>query len=102
MKKNEYLQGTVQNLTESLGQGNRLPNKRIDDYCSSHQRRRIQQISKSCGDSFQWLQNQGYIPVSVSAVSMSMSRYEDEVNQDDVDMVDMTLYVVQYFARCLP
>ena len=112
-KENESLQETVQNLLKSQCQGaGSLPqtDKCMDDYCSSHQRR---QISKSCSDSLQWLQNQGYIPVSVSAVSMStgktelidlrnealaeLFRYEDEVNEDDVDMTDMTLYVKDWY-----
>lgn len=54
-----------------------------------------------------------YIPVSVSAVSMStgktesidlrsealaeLFRYEDEVKEDDVDMIDMTLYVKDWY-----
>jgi hypothetical protein len=113
-KENKCLQETIVNLSQR--QGARSPpktDKCMDDYCGSHQRRRKRQISNSCGDSLQWLQNQGYIPTSVSAVNMhtgkteliglrnealaELFRYEDEVNDDDVDMIDMTLYVKDWY-----
>ena len=115
-KENECLRELVQKLLECQRQGARFTaqaDKCMDDYSSSHQRRRKREMSKSCGDSLQRLQNQGYIPVSVSAVSMStgktelidlrnealaeLFRYEDEVNGDDVDMIDMTLYVKDWY-----
>ena len=106
-KENECLRESVQKLLESQRQGARFTaqaDKCMDDRSSSHQRRRKRQMSKSCGDSLQWLQNQGYIPVSVSAVSMSTGktelidlRNEDEVNEDDMDMIDMTLYVKDWY-----
>lgn len=40
----------------------------MEDYSESHRKR---EISKSCDHSLQWLQGQGYIPTSITAVSMT-------------------------------
>ena len=83
--------------------------KPMDEYSDSHRRRRKREISKSCDTSLQWLQGHGYLPVSVTAVSMAtgktesidlptsalaeLFRHEDEIDENDVDAVNMMLYI---------
>ena len=82
--------------------------KPMEDYSDSHGRRRKREISKSCETSFQWLQGQGNLPVSVTAISMVAGNAEsirlpnsalaelfrhEEVHEDDVDAVNMMLYI---------
>lgn len=83
--------------------------KPMDEYSDSHRRRRKREISKSCDTSLQWLQGHGYLPVSVTAVSMAtgktesidlptsalaeLFRHEDKIDENDVDAVNMMLYI---------
>ena len=83
--------------------------KPMEEYSDSHRRRRKREISKSCETSLQCLQGQGYLPVSVTAISMvtgkadsirlpnsalaELFRHEEEVDEDDVDAVNMMLYI---------
>ena len=83
--------------------------KPLEDYSNSHRRRRKRQISKICNSSLEWLQGQGYLPVSVTAVSMAtgdkecidlpdsalteLFTHEETIDEDDVNTVNMMLYL---------
>ena len=83
--------------------------KPLKDYSNSHRRRRKRQISKICNSSLEWLQGQGYLPVSVTAVSMAtgdkecidlpdsalteLFTHEETIDEDDVNTVNMMLYL---------
>ena len=75
--------------------------KPMEEYSDSH-RRRKRQISNCCNSSLQWLQGQGYLPVSVTVVSMAtgdkeclaeLFRHEETIDVDDINIVNMMLYL---------
>ena len=79
--------------------------KPMEEYSDSHHTRRKRQISNCCNSSLQWLQGQGYLPVSVTVVSMAtgdkeyidclaeLFRHEETIDVANINIVNMMLYL---------
>ena len=80
-----------------------------EDYSQSHRRRLKRLRTESCTQSLSWLEDQGFIPVSVTVRSMLTGREEaihlcdqelselfgqsDNLDKDSLDTVNMMLYI---------
>ena len=84
-----------------------------EEYSESHRRRLKKQRTESCTQSLSWLEDQGFIPVSVTVRNMLTGREEaiqlcdreldelfgqcDDLDKDSLDTVNMMLFIKDWY-----
>ncbi len=92
----------------NVSRGKRL-NRSFDEYSESHKRRLKRARTNSCGDSLSWMEQEGYLPVSVEVKNLQTGKVEKvelrrsdaeeilgpsaDVTTEELDIVNMMLYV---------
>ena len=84
-----------------------------EEYSESHQRRFKRQRTESCSQSLSWLEDQGFILITITLMNMSTGKEEaislcnqdlielfgqfNDVDKDTLDMVNMMLYIKDWY-----
>ena len=89
-KDNQRLQAKARELSTTACNTPRTRRsyKPDEEYSESHKRRLKRQRTKSCRQSLSWLEDQGFIPLTVMVSSVSTGK-EEAIHLCDHDMLEL-------------